>query len=85
MKQMRRPNVTHDELKMEQMIEDSVMSPLQSVLKKAKVDNAPKTVRKLRRFECIWDEDKPSTIYVPDEIHKLIPPGFVVVMPKGEL
>ena len=54
--------MTHDELKMEQMIEDSVMSPLQSVLKKAKVDKPSKEVRKLRRFECIWDEDKPSTI-----------------------
>jgi len=79
--------MTQDEIRMKQMIEESVMSPLESALKKAKVDkdNTVKSVRKLKRFECIWDEDKPSTIYVPDEIHKLIPPGFVVVMPKGEL
>ena len=77
--------MTHDELKMEQMIEDSVMSPLQSVLKKAKVDNAPKAVRKLRRFECIWDEDSPSILYVPEDVYKLIPPGYVMVREKGEL
>lgn len=77
--------MTHDELKMEQMIEDSVMSPLQSVLKKAKVDNPSKIVRKLRRFEVIWDEDNPSILYVPEDVYKLIPPGYIMVREKGEL
>lgn len=77
--------MTNDELKMSQMIEESIMCPIESLKSKAKVTNPQKTVRKLRRFECIIDEDKPSVLYVPEEIDKIISPGFVVVMPKGEL
>ena len=77
--------MTNDELKMSQMIEESIMCPIESLKSKAKVKNPQKTVRRLRRFECIIDEDKPSVLYVPKEIDKIIPPGFVTIRCKEEL
>jgi len=79
--------MTQDEIRMKQMIEESVMSPLESALKKAKVDkdNTVKSVRKLKRFEVMWDEDSPSILYVPEDVYKLIPPGYIMVREKGEL